>query len=905
MSDLSLLPAQAKLRSDLISSYREIEGRPFYVIKDPSTGQFFRIREVEFFIARQLDGATPPDVIRERVQQKFQAPLDSEILVEFIDTLRSYGLLEAADGEPGQVDDGPEQVVDEPKQVVDETKVVDGPKQVVDEPKRVADEPKQVVDKPKQVADEPKKNASKTTPVDSDDEIPAGGGRGRVSGSLLYLRFRAFDPDRLLEALVRKMGFVFTPHFVAFSAAVIALGFLTAFTNWDEMRTDVARLYNFKGLLLAWLIVVVVGTVHELAHGLTCKYFGGEVHELGFLLLYFSPAFYCNVSEAWLFPERYKRLWVSIAGAYFELFVWAIATLLWRLTEADTWLNFLSLVVLATSGIKTLFNLNPLLKLDGYYFLSDYLEIPNLRRRSFDFVGASIKRLLGSRQQKVDVEETTPRERRIYITYGLTAAAFSLWLLGFFIFKSSSALMQYQGIGLAFFALVFVHKVRRKLGRFVPGASAKFRPVRGAIELLMRRPAQALVVLGAGSVLLFAGRLELTVQGDVTVAPIHNADIRAEVDGIIAQILVNEGDQVRQGDLIARLNDWDYRAELRKVEAEIQEKQAKLKMLEAGSTEQQIELGRRGVETAETKRDQAQKQYAEAQRIRAERLAKAKISVAKAEARLKYARSNLDRFKMYWEENLFSRKELEEAEEEAAVREKELEEARSELKLILADDLADARKELAVTEKEIAEAKGKLAVVLAGSRQEEIDATKAQIALSEAQRQYLEEQINRLKVVSPITGVVTTPSVQLKEMAGQLVKKGDLIAKVYDVKTITVETPISERDIADVSVGQKVAIKFRSYPQQTFYGAVTSVATTGEGSSSGKPASSAASAQSSSSTASKETMILVTSVIDNSSLLLKPDMTGKAKIFCGKHTMFDLMKRRLAHTLRVEFWSWW
>jgi len=145
----------------------------------------------------------------------------------------------------------------------------------------------------------------------------------------------------------------------------------------------------------------------------------------------------------------------------------------------------------------------------------------------------------------------------------------------------------------------------------------------------------------------------------------------------------------------------------------------------------------------------------------------------------------------------------------------------------------------------------------------------------------------------------------LKEMAGQLVKKGDLIAKVYDVKTITVETPISERDIADVSVGQKVAIKFRSYPQQTFYGAVTSVATTGEGSSSGKPASSAASAQSSSSTASKETMILVTSVIDNSSLLLKPDMTGKAKIFCGKHTMFDLMKRRLAHTLRVEFWSWW
>jgi len=521
-------------------------------------------------------------------------------------------------------------------------------------------------------------------------------------------------------------------------------------------------------------------------------------------------------------------------------------------------------------------------------------------------VGASIKRLLGSRQEKVDAEEPTPRERRIYITYGLTAAAFSLWFLGFFLVKSSSVLMRYQGIGLAFFALVFVHKLRRKIGRLFPAFSAnsaKFRPVRGAIELLLKSPAKALVILGASSVLLFAGRLELTVPGDVTVAPIHNADVRAEVDGIIAQILVDEGDQVRQGDLIARLNDWDYRAELRKVEAEIQEKQARLKMLEAGSTQEQIEVARRAVETAKTKREQTEKQTAEAQRMKAERLAKAKIAVAKAEERLKYARSNLDRFKMYWEENLFSRKELEEAQELAAVREKELEEARAELKLVLADDLAETRKELAVTDKELAEAKGKLGVVLAGNRREEIEATRAQTALSEAQRQYLEEQISRLKVVSPITGIVTTPSQELKEMPGRLVKKGDLIAKVYDVKTITVETPISEKDIADVKVGQKVAIKFRSYPQQTFYGSVTSVATTAQGASSEKPASAAASAQSPSPT--KETMFLVTNVIDNSSLLLKPEMTGKAKIFCGKRTTFDLMKRRLAHMLRVEFWSWW
>ena len=81
-----------------------------------------------------------------------------------------------------------------------------------------------------------------------------------------------------------------------------------------------------------------------------------------------------------LFPEKSRRLWVTFAGAYFEIFLWALATLAWRVTKPWTPLNHLALVVMATSGIKTLFNLNPLIKLDGYYLLSDWLEIPNLRQ---------------------------------------------------------------------------------------------------------------------------------------------------------------------------------------------------------------------------------------------------------------------------------------------------------------------------------------------------------------------------------------------------------------------------------------------------------------------------------------------------------------------------------------------
>src|SRR5207249_2614420 len=249
----------------------------------------------------------------------------------------------------------------------------------------------------------------------------------RVRGNFLFLRVRLVDPDRFFSWLAGKVRFLFTPHFVVFSALAIIWAVGIVLSNLGALAQGIAQLWSWNALVPAWATVIAVLTSHEFGHGLTCKHFGGEVREIGVLLIYLQPAFYCNVSDAWLFPEKSRRLWVGFAGPFFELFLWALATFAWRITDFDTIANYLALIIMTTSGVKTLFNFNPLIKLDGYYLLSDYLEIPNLRRRSFRYVGDLIKRLFTFELQPAG--ELSRRERRTYLIYGLVGSAASFSLL--------------------------------------------------------------------------------------------------------------------------------------------------------------------------------------------------------------------------------------------------------------------------------------------------------------------------------------------------------------------------------------------------------------------------------------------------------------------------------------------
>ena len=127
---------------------------------------------------------------------------------------------------------------------------------------------------------------------------------------------------------------------------------------------------------------IFVKTIHEFGHGLTCKHFGGEVHEMGAMFIMFTPYLYCNVSDSWLLPDKTRRILVTAAGIFVEMTLAIVAAWVWMVT-APGLLHQICFNIMFTCSVSTvLFNANPLMKFDGYYMMADALEVPNLKQKS-------------------------------------------------------------------------------------------------------------------------------------------------------------------------------------------------------------------------------------------------------------------------------------------------------------------------------------------------------------------------------------------------------------------------------------------------------------------------------------------------------------------------------------------
>ena len=687
----------------------------------------------------------------------------------------------------------------------------------------------------------------------------------RVRGSILYLRFKLLDPTAIFNQIAPFTRFFFTPYFLILSAISIVLAADTIISQAGNLLQSFRALYGPSAVPLFVTFSLITVMLHEFGHGMTCRHFGGEVHEIGFLLVYFQPALYCNVSDAWLFPEKSKRLWVGFAGPYFELFLWSLAVFAWRFADEGTVVSVCALAVIGVSGVKTLFNFNPLIKLDGYYLLSDFLEIPNLRKKAFLAVGDSIARLFGKRRAR-DPHQT-PRERAIYLIYGFTAAAGSITLIGTLFVAvlkqfgdtSQSALLVIPLAGGLFL------RIRRWSSRLSGGtphkssAAAVDDEEESELETGSRarsggeEPARStrspwtwlrrlawVAALGLVIAVVLQRTASLRVKGAFNILPIDATEVRVSVDGLLDKVFVREGDRVKRGDLIAVLSDRELRASLEKTEAEIREAQAQLNMLKAGPTRQEIAL--------------------------------AEAAVSKADGHTEYVQRKLERAKMLFQAGLVARAAYDDAEEQ-----------------------------LTATDAEVREAKARLNALIHNVRPEQIAGIVAQIDRLGTERNLIRAQLKALQVFSPVAGVVGTPERQLLQMRQQLVRKGDSILRIYGFTKVKAQILISEKEIPVVNVGQNVELRARAHPLTVFRGKVNFIATSANDPSAVSAAGTATPVMAIGKSASG---VLVESEIDNSSFLLKPEMTGQARIDCGRKRLYELLMWHFTRYLRVDSLSW-
>ncbi len=706
----------------------------------------------------------------------------------------------------------------------------------------------------------------------------------RARQSILYWRKSLFDPDRFFTWLEPNIRFVWTWAFLFVSAGCIAAAAALVWVERQALASHLPHALTWETALLVWLTVLAVTFLHEFAHGLTCKRYGGEVHEVGFLLLYFMPCFYCNVSDAWLFKEKWKRLLVMLAGSYCDLCVWAVAVFVWRLTAADTFLNHLAWVVLSVCGFRVFLNFNPLLKLDGYYLLSDWLEIPNLRQRSWALVAAHLRRLLwGAPRPRPE-----PRAR-VLLTYGLVSWLFSMtYLVLMFV-----GLVHFFGaslgvLGVAGAALFGLLVSRRMFEGISEGEVSKM------IRKRHGRAAAWALALGAVPALLYFVQIEDRAGGQFQVRPAQRAEVRAPVSGFLRAVHAEEGDRLSLGAPVAQLEVPDLASRIVQKRAEVEEIQAKLYLLEAGPRPVEVAEQRQKVERAQAWRDLAQQDLERAHKTLQEDLSRLEEQITQGRSELSYARYAVGRDEKLLVEKAVSMDQYKEKKKQLEVAHAHLDQVSAQKRARQSQGTQEAETELARRQKELADAQATLTLLLAGTRPEEIDAERARLARVREEARYLEGLQEKLPLFSPVPGVVTTP--RLREKVGQYFKEGELICTVEEPAVLEVEITVSEQELARVRLGQPVELKVRALPFETFHAEVSRIApsalrpgaeTVGAGHTPDPQA---------------QANVTVYCQLDNAGGALRPGMTGYARIYCGPQPVGWILLERTLRYFRTEFW---
>ncbi len=386
----------------------------------------------------------------------------------------------------------------------------------------------------------------------------------RAIGNPMAIKVPLIDPDRMLE---RMMPFV-RPFWgwkgMLLWLAIIVPALLLVPPHWDELTHGVAdRVFAVDNLLMIWLLFPLIKAFHELGHGIAAKSGGGEVHDMGLMLLVLMPVPYVDATSSALFKSKYERAVVGAAGMMIELVLAAIAFFVWMLAEPGT-VRAVAFNIMLIAGVSTLlFNGNPLLRYDAYYILSDLVEIPNLATRAMRYLGFLFERyVFGARE--IEEPEGTPGEKAWFVFYGI----------GSFLYRIVVVVAIILFIAGEFFVIGVVLALWAVVAMAVVPISKTVHHLATSPRLARHRRRVAAVCFGALTVVVVFVLwvpVPFRTQTEGVIWLPEQQMVRARANGFLARYLVEPGSRVQPGVALIESVDPVLDAEIRLAQAKVAE----------------------------------------------------------------------------------------------------------------------------------------------------------------------------------------------------------------------------------------------------------------------------------------------------------------------------------------------
>ncbi len=394
--------------------------------------------------------------------------------------------------------------------------------------------------------------------------------------NVLYFRLPGWDPETTLNAIYPFFKWMFEPWAVAAAMLFVLSSWILIGVQFDKFYSRLPEFHQFfswPNLAYMYLTLSIAKIIHEFGHGLSCKHFGGECHEMGVMLLVFSPCLYCDVSDSWMLRNKWKRIMIAAAGMYIEIILSAMAIFLWWYSKPGLFNHLCLNVFFVTTVTTVIFNANPLMRFDGYYMMADFLEIPNLRPKSDRMLREKFAWYCLGIESRPD--PFMPETGKLwFVVYAIAAATYRWFILFGITLFLYTVLKPYglQSIGItaAVFSLAGI-------------AGSMIYNVYSIITAPRTDPLNYYKVTAtvSAAVLLIGGGLMIPIPWHIESAcllePEHVHHVYVTLPGQVKQLKVLPGQKVKKGDVLVVLENPEVEDKLRelKMEQGVQEEEVR------------------------------------------------------------------------------------------------------------------------------------------------------------------------------------------------------------------------------------------------------------------------------------------------------------------------------------------